>query len=228
MIIMKMKIKICGITNTDDLKKIEKIDYDKVGFINIRRSKRNIPLKQVNILKQELKDKRSSTLVLEPDNAYDVMLKCNRLQMFNIQLHCLGSYDIRYIRWLNRYHNYENMNITRAIGLCDTIDSSKKCELEEFSNQCDNILLDYVKDGLTGGTNKQIPIDTAIKASKIIKNANPHTEVSLAGGLNYEYLDGIYNKLKYFDRLDLNSGVESKIGKKDINLIRDIFGLFDN
>jgi phosphoribosylanthranilate isomerase len=50
----------------------------------------------------------------------------------------------------------------------------------------------------------------------------------LAGGLNYEYLDGIYNKLKYFDRLDLNSGVESKIGKKDINLIRDILGLFDN
>lgn len=228
MIIMDMKVKICGITNRNDLKKIERLNYDKVGFINIERSKRNVSMNEINQLEQELNHKRSSTLVLEPDNAYDVILKSNRLKIFNIQLHSLTSYDIRYIKWINQYHNFENINITRAIGIKDEIDKSKKMELMEFSTKCDNILLDYVKDGLTGGTNKQIPIDTAIEAAKIIKNTNKHTEVSLAGGLNYEYLENIYDKLKYFDRIDLNSGVEFKPGYKNIKSIKRILKLFNN
>ncbi|MDO5825702.1 MAG: phosphoribosylanthranilate isomerase [Methanosphaera sp.] len=225
---MDMKVKICGITNQKDLKKIEKLNVDKVGFINIERSKRNVSMNKINELEQELTNKRSSTLVIEPSDAYDAILKCNRLKIFNIQLHCLSSFDVKYIKWINQYHNYENINITRAIGLKDSIDDSKKKELEAFANRCDNILLDYVKDGLTGGTNTQIPIDTAIEASKIIKNANKHTEVSLAGGLNYEYLESIYDKLQYFDRIDLNSGVEFEAGRKDIKSIKKILGLFDN
>ncbi|MBO7719317.1 MAG: phosphoribosylanthranilate isomerase, partial [Methanosphaera sp.] len=222
------KVKICGITKKNDLKKIEKLDYDKVGFINIERSKRNVSMNRINQLEHELNHKRSSTLVLEPDNAYDVILKCNRLKIYNIQLHSLSSFDIRYIKWINQYHNFENLNITRAIGIKDTIDESTKRELIDFSSKCDNILLDYVKDGLTGGTNTQIPIDTAIEAAKIIKNTNKHTEVSLAGGLNYEYLEGIYDQLKYFDRIDLNSGVEFEPGCKDINAIKRILKLFNN
>lgn len=225
---MDMKVKICGITNLDDLKKIEKLDYDKVGFINIERSKRNVSMNKINQLEHELINKRSSTLVLEPSNAYDVILKCNRLKIFNIQLHCLSSYEIKYIKWINQYHNCENVNVTRAIGLRDKIDSAKKRELEEFSKRCDNILLDYVKDGLTGGTNRQIPIDTAVQASKIIKKANKYTEVSLAGGLNYDYLLSVYDQLRYFDRIDLNSGVEFEAGKKNIESIKRILKLFNN
>ncbi len=228
MVFMDMKVKICGITNRNDLKKIEKLDYDRVGFINIERSKRNVSINRINQLEQELNYKRSSTLVIEPDNAYDVILKSNRLKIYNIQLHSLNSFDIRYIKWINQYHNFENINITRAIGLKDKIDKSKKRELIDFSTKCDNILLDYVKDGLTGGTNTQIPIDTAIEASKIIKKANNHTEVSLAGGLNYEYLESIYDELKYFDRIDLNSGVEFEPGCKNINEIKKILKLFNN
>ena len=225
---MNMKVKICGITNKSDLKKIEKTNYDKMGFINIDRSKRNVSINKVKQREKELINKRSSTLVLEPENAYDVILKCNRLQIFNVQLHSLTSFDIKYIQWINQYHNFEKLNITRAIGLQDNIDKNKQKQLEEYAKRCDNILLDYVKDGLTGGTNKQIPIETAIQASKIIKNANKNTEVSLAGGLNYEYLENIYDQLKYFDRIDLNSGVEIKAGKKNIKSIKKVLSLFDN
>ena len=44
---------------------------------------------------------------------------------------------------------------------------------------------------MTGGTSKQIPIETAIKASKIIKSCNNKTQVTLAGGLNLDYLEKI-------------------------------------
>ena len=47
MVFMDMKVKICGITNRNDLKKIEKLDYDRVGFINIERSKRNVSINRM-------------------------------------------------------------------------------------------------------------------------------------------------------------------------------------
>ena len=80
---------------------------------------------------------------------------------------------------------------------------------------------------MTGGTSKQIPIETAIKASKIIKSCNNKTQVTLAGGLNLDYLEKIQEKLSYFDMIDLNSGVENKPGQKNINKIKKILNIID-
>lgn len=49
---MTPKIKVCGITNRDDLKKIEKLNVNHVGFINIERSSRNISLDEITYLKK--------------------------------------------------------------------------------------------------------------------------------------------------------------------------------
>ena len=61
---MTPKIKVCGITNRDDLKKIEKLNVNHVGFINIERSSRNISLDEITYLKKSLSDKNLATLVL--------------------------------------------------------------------------------------------------------------------------------------------------------------------
>lgn len=224
---MTMKIKICGITNEKDMKKIEKLNVDRIGFINIERSKRNISLDTISYLEKQLLNKRLSTLVLEPENAYDALQKANRTEIFNLQLHSLSCFDIRYMIWLNQYHNGERLNITKAIGLKDKIDENKKKEIEKYCLYSDNILFDYIKDGKTGGTNTHIPIQTAIKASQIVKNKDNRTEVTLAGGLNLEYLEEIQNQLHYFDRIDLNSGVEDEPGKKNINKIKKIIKLLN-
>lgn len=224
---MTIKVKVCGITNEKEMKEIEKLNVDRIGFINIKRSKRNISLDKVAYLRNKLTDKNLGTLVLEPDYAYKTMMKIDRTQIFNIQLHSLNNYDIRYIKWLNQYNNCNNVNTTKVIGLQDKITQDKISEIEKYSLYCENILFDYVKDGLTGGTNKQIPIETAIKARQIVKNNNRTTEVTLAGGLNLEYLERIYDNLKYFDRIDLNSGVEDRPGRKNIKEIKKILKLID-
>ena len=172
-------------------------------------------------------DKNLATLVLEPNNAYEALLKANRSEIFNIQLHSLTCFDIRYLIWLNQYHNGQRLNITKAIGLKDKIDTEKKKEIRNHCLYSDNIIFDYVKDGLTGGTNTYIPIETAIKASRLVKQYDPRTEVTLAGGLNLNYLEEIKNKLHYFDRIDLNSGVEEKPGKKNIKKIKEIIKLIE-
>lgn len=224
---MTIKVKICGITNEKEMKKIEKLDVDRIGFINIERSKRNISLDKVEYLVNKLSDKHLGTLVLEPDDAYTTLMKVNKTQIFNIQLHSLKISDIRYIQWLNQYHNYNHINVSKAIGLQDKINSAKIKEIEEYCLYSDNILLDYIKDGLTGGTNTQIPIETAIEASRVIKKKCRKTEVTLAGGLNLEYLEDIQDKLHYFDRIDLNSGVEDKPGRKNISQIKKILKLIN-
>ena len=227
MILMSIKIKVCGMTDKHEIKKLEKLNIDRIGFINIDRSKRNISLNEINELNNILNYRRRSTLVIEPENPYEVILKANKLGIYNIQLHSLDYSDIRYIQWLNQYHNCENINVTKVIGLQDIITEEKKKEIERYSQFCNNILLDYTKNGKTGGTNTQIPIKTAVKARNIVKNISNFTEVTLAGGLNYEYLEENKEYIQYFDRIDLNSGVEETPGRKNIKKIREIIEIME-
>lgn len=222
---MTIKVKVCGLTNIEQIKQIEKLDVSHIGFINIKRSKRYVTLNEIKHLQKQLNNKILTTLVLEPESAYEVTNMVDTTQIFNIQLHSLNQFDIRYIKWSNQYSNYRNVNTTKVIGLKDKLNEEKIKEIKDYALYSDNILLDYIKDGLTGGTNTQIPIETAIKASKIIKAENPNTEVTLAGGLNHNYLERILDKLHYFDRLDLNSGVEDTPGQKNISEIKKILKL---
>lgn len=225
---MKMKIKVCGITKEKQARKLEKMGIEHVGFINIKRSKRFVSMDKIISLESQLSNKRTGTLVLEPDNPYDVILKSNRSRIFNIQLHCLTPFHIKYLHWINRYHNFERMRITKAIGLKDKNDLRKQEELEDHAMYCDNILLDYIKDGLTGGTNTHIPIDEAIKACNVVKRTDNKTDVTLAGGLNYEYLEQIQDSLCYFDGIDLNSGVEDSPGIKNMKEVKRVKKLIDD
>ncbi len=222
---MTVKIKVCGMTEKNNVKKLEKLNVDHIGFINIPRSKRNISMDEIENMEKQMLDKQVSTLVLEPSNPYDVIMKINRAEISNVQLHSLNIFDIRYIHWLNQYHSGKYINITKAIGITDRITKEKEKELIEYSKNADNIILDYQKDGLTGGTNTTIPIETAIKAAKIIKNTEQKTDVILAGGLNLEYLEEIQDKLYHFDMIDLNSGVEDKPGIKNMTQIKKIVQL---
>jgi Phosphoribosylanthranilate isomerase len=65
------KIKICGITNRKDLKiAIDKADY--IGFINVKRSPRYLPLTKIMKLAT---DKEKAVLVLEPKTPEEVTEK---------------------------------------------------------------------------------------------------------------------------------------------------------
>lgn len=221
---MAINIKVCGLTNYKEIKQIEKLNVDRIGFINIKRSKRYIDIEEINRIHKRINNRFLSTLVLEPNSSFEVIRKINDTKIFNIQLHSLNNFDVRYIKW-SQYHDFNYVNTTKVIGLKDNLDKIKIREIYDNSLFADNILLDYIKDGKTGGTNTHIPIETAIEASKIIKKQNINTEVTLAGGLSYEYLEKIQDKLHYFDRIDLNSGVEDKPGYKNISEIKKIIKL---
>jgi len=75
-----MKVKVCGITKAEQIRKLEKLEIEYLGFINIKRSKRFVEMDKITSFENQLSSKRMGTLVLEPSNPYDVILKSNRLE----------------------------------------------------------------------------------------------------------------------------------------------------
>ena len=86
-----MKVKICGITRSQDVSKCEGSGANLIGFINIKRSKRYVKLDEIIKLISELKNREKAVLVLEPENPEEVVMKMKKTGIRNVQLHSLTS-----------------------------------------------------------------------------------------------------------------------------------------
>jgi phosphoribosylanthranilate isomerase len=234
-----MKIKICGITRSQDVSKCEGSGANLIGFINIKRSKRYVKLERIIQLISELKNREKAVMVLEPENPEEVVMKMKKTGIKNVQLHSLTSSQIKYLKWIENFHRTPvepNMKIIRAVGISndsikvtedDIVFSQEKVlEIEDFAKTCDALLFDYQLNGRSGGTGKQIPINMALEAVKIAKNANHEIEIFLAGGINSERIQN--NKAiieRVIDYVDVNSGVEDAPGIKNPERVDELMNI---
>jgi phosphoribosylanthranilate isomerase len=231
-----MKIKICGITRFEDVYKCEESGANLIGFINIKRSKRFVTLKEIKTLVSSMKDKNRAVLVLEPDNPEEVVMKMKKTGIRIVQLHSLSDNEIKYLKWIEGFKRTlleRNITVIRAIGLSNEslemkdeelkFSISKIKEIENFAKICDGLLFDYKVNGKTGGTGLQIPTDMVLGAVKIAKNVNHDIKIFLAGGINSERIKNdkelLENVLDYFD---VNSGVEDRPGIKNPELVDEL------
>lgn len=231
-----MKVKVCGITRSEDLSRCEESGAELMGFINIDRSKRNLSLKEIKTLASQMKNKRRAVMVLEPANIEEVVMKMKKTNVRNVQLHSLSPNQIKYLRWIENYQRNpfeQRMKIFRAVGLSENsmemIDGELKLkkekidEIESFALTCDAIIFDYQINGKSGGTGKQIPLKIAIEAVKTAKNVDKNIEIFLAGGINTEIIKNSKDVLeKVFDYVDVNSGVEDSPGIKNTHQLKEL------
>ncbi|MDD3753507.1 MAG: phosphoribosylanthranilate isomerase [Methanobacterium sp.] len=231
-----MRIKICGITSKKDLEVCEEKGADLIGFINIERSKRMVEIEEIKTLLSFMKDRTKAVIVIEPFNMANAEEKIRKSGITNIQLHSLSPEEINELKEKYYGKNAENktqispnLTITRAVGISKVIDRDKRREIENFADICDFLLFDYEIQGKTGGTGKQIPAKTAIKAAKIAKNRNKNVKLTLAGGMNTARIKNEGKQLeKVFDAFDINSGVEIKPGVKNIDKISELMEIKQN
>lgn len=208
-----MKVKICGIKRSSDLKSLEKFDPPFIGFINIKRSKRFVDIEKIKELMDKIENPEKAVLVLEPKNAEEVLKKANECNIKNVQLHSLSANEISKIK---------KINVIRAIGIPEKIDNDKIEEIKEFSKFCNYLIFDSMISGKSGGTGKQIPLELAIEASRIAKMSNEDIKLILAGGMNTQRIENegkIINEI--FDYVDVNSGVEDSPGIKNTLKIKE-------
>ena len=117
-----MKIKICGLTRLEDVVDCEAYGADLMGFINIKRSKRYMNIKEIKKLYTQMKNKDRAVLVLEPENPEEVVMKMKKTGIKTVQLHSLSYSQIKYLKWIESYSRNcfeKNTTIIRAIGLSD-------------------------------------------------------------------------------------------------------------
>ena len=240
-----MNIKICGIRRKEDLSTCLKAGADLIGFINIKRSKRMVEIEDIKDLTSFIDDKKKAVLVIEPKNMADAKERIDKTGLMNIQLHSLSADEISKLKkdyQLNRAteehqqireeylieDNNGGLTVTRALGLSEVMYPEKIKEIQDFSSVCDYILFDYEVKGKTGGTGRCIPTKTAIEAAKIAKDNNPNLKLFLAGGMDKKRIEAESETLeKFFDFVDVNSGVEDEPGIKNSTKIMELMKIKD-
>ena len=201
------KIKICGVSDIDILKQLISFNLDYVGFIFYSKSPRfvdEIFLEKIQDI--DFKDTRPVCVYVNADE--DFIYKTS--SFFNNPI--------------LQFHGDEDQNFCETFGLdyWKAIRIKDENDIEKISqyNSASAILLENHKDGTYGGTGESFNWE-------LLKDIdNDFQDFVLSGGINSENVDNALKTNSWC--LDLNSGVESQEGIKDILLIKDILKIIRN
>ena len=201
------KIKICGISDIDILKQLINFNLDYVGFIFYSKSPRFVDkvfLEKIQDI--DFKDTRPVCVYVNADE--DFIYKTS--SFFNNPI--------------LQFHGDEDQNFCETFGLdywkAIRIKNASDIEMISQYSSASAILLENHKDGLYGGTGESFNWE-------LLKNIDNDTHnFVLSGGINSQNVDNALKTNSWC--LDLNSGVESQAGIKDIHLIKDILKTIRN
>ena len=195
------KVKICGISNIEILKTLISLDLDFIGFIFYSKSPRYVDTKFLQSIEDiDFKDSRPVCVYVNADENY---------------IYETSSY---FNNPILQFHGDEENNFCESFGLdyWKAIRVKDKEDLETISlyNSAQAILLENHKEGSYGGTGESFNWN-------ILKDIqNDEQNFVLSGGINLQNVDNALKTNSWC--LDLNSGVESQEGIKNIELVKDI------
>lgn len=210
-----IRIKICGITSIYDARMVCSFPIHAIGLNFIRRSQRKINLRTAREILDKLPPLVEPVLIFEDEKLSEVMYISDSLGVLTVQLH--GLEPVSYCSDLKRFNKR-----LKIIKTFPTKEASASL-LNAYKRACDCFLLDsYDRKGQMGGTGK--PSDWSIAQDIVSKSRLP---ILLAGGLNPYNINSAIKRVKPFG-IDLNSGVESRIGKKDKSMMEKLFSELDS
>ena len=196
-----MKVKICGITDSENAKKIGQLNINAIGLVFYDKSPRAISIPQANKIIDSL-----------PPFISKVGLFVNSKSSYIDQV--LNSVNIDTIQ----FHGDESpsdcsqfqMPFIKAIRMREGTNLLKQAE--EFSSAA-GLLLDSFEEDSYGGTGKSFDWN-------LIRD-NIDLPIILAGGLNKDNVMSAIEKTQPY-AIDISSGVEVDKGIKDIEKTKEI------
>ena len=196
------RIKLCGIMREEDIKVINELLPDYIGFVFAEKSKRFISYDRAKKLKESLDPKVKAAGVFVNEDIKNIIYLVKNKVIDIIQLH--GNEDRAYI---NTLKEEVNIPIIRAYRIKSRVD------IEEIKKDTDFILLD-------AGAGCGETFDEAL-----LEDFNE--EYYLAGGLSPDNIKEKIMRLHPF-AVDVSSGIETD-GKKDafkmrkfVSLVREV------
>ena len=201
---MKIKIKICGISDHYSISAVSNLNVDYVGLVFFEKSPRNVSIDKAKSLVKLLSN--TTKIVALTVNATDQFLRniVINLSPDYIQLHGEES-PYRCFEIKKKFKT----KIIKAISA----KSAKKLnfEIKKYKFITDKIIIDSPKDHLPGGNGKAFNW-------RILKNQKKKIDWLLAGGINLSNVSKAI-KLTKTKGLDVSSGVEISKGRKSSKLI---------
>lgn len=187
-----VRVKICGITNTDDA--LAAIDYgaDALGFVFYEKSPRYIPPEKAGQIIRSLPPFITTVglFVDEDRNEVEKIIALNNINI--VQFHGNEAPETCLL----------NRRVIKAIRVKELSD------LDSLGNyQVSAFLLDTYTEDLLGGTGQVFNWDIAIEAKRFGR-------IILAGGLTPENIEKAVKLVRPF-AVDVSSGVEMDKGVKD-------------
>ena len=202
---MKPLIKICGISNLDFLNEVIVLNgVHFIGFIFHETSPRNVTEDFLNaIIDYDFQDKRPVCVYV---NATSDFINKTSSYFKNpiIQFH--GDET-------NQFCVSFNKDFWKVVRMKDSN------SIDDVNNYPDAsaILLETYKKGIHGGTGESFDW-------KLFENANLQHKIVLSGGINIQNVDNAISIQPWC--IDINSGIESSAGIKDISLAKNILQKF--
>ena len=202
----KSKIKICGISNLDVLKELINLDINYVGFIFYSKSPRYVDSGFLESFKDiDFKNTKPVCVYVNPDEEY---------------VYKTSSY---FSNPILQFHGDESNDFCESFGLeyWKAIRVKEKNDVLKTGSHssASAILFENHKEGIYGGTGETFNWnwlnDLEQKEQYFI----------LSGGINSENVHNALSTNPWC--IDLNSGVESEEGIKDITLIKNILKIIN-
>lgn len=202
----KSKIKICGISNLDVLKELINLNINYVGFIFYSKSPRFAGFDFLESFKDiDFKNTKPVCVYVNPDEEY---------------VYKTSSY---FSNPILQFHGDESNDFCESFGLeyWKAIRVKEKSDVlkTKLYSSASAILFENHKEGIYGGTGESFDWnwlnDLQEKEQYFI----------LSGGINSENVHNALSTNSWC--IDLNSGVESEEGIKDIALIKNILKIIN-
>ena len=205
---MKPLIKICGINELKTLTElimIEEIDF--IGFIFYQDSLRNVSNNLLQQLKDiDLKEKRPVCVYV---NASRSLIEETSSYFDNPVLQFHGDET-------NEFCKSFNKDFWKVIRVRDLSSIQKISEYQDASA----ILLENYEKGKYGGTGKSFDWH-------LLENIKTlDMKIIVSGGINIKNVHNAININPWC--IDINSGVESSAGVKDLKLINEILDIYNH
>ena len=195
------KIKICGLTRTEDIEMVNEFLPDYIGFV-FAKSRRQVSAEQAKELKNKLRPAIKAVGVFVNEKPENIAEIANQGIIDLIQIH--GDEDAAYCAQLRKLTQAPIIKVVRVEREDDL------AGIEEFD--CDYYLFDTLSSKEYGGTGKAF--DHSLLYNKEIKKP-----FFVAGGLNQDNVAAVIEVIKPFG-VDTSGGVETD-GIKDVNKIKE-------
>lgn len=193
-----MRVKICGITSSEDAQAAVEFGADALGFV-FAKSPRLVTKELARDIIEQLPPFVSPVGVFVDERVDTIKEVCNFCHIHTVQLH--GNEDPLYLNDLEGY------KIIKAFRINEEDDLKLLANYKSHA-----FLLDSYVKGVMGGTG--VPFKW-----EIARQAHKYGTVILSGGLTPENVREAIHIVQPY-AVDVSSGVESSPGKKDKVLMK--------